>query len=147
MDYPDALHYDWEGDAEARAEAEAERQRARRAWYDYRNKVQYYDAAKRTALTDEKVNEALAEGKWASADGRVYNVVDMETSHLINTVAFLLRAELREKHDVASGVEGLVRPTSRFRPIFAAMKRELDARLKRKREEDKLREAKAEVTW
>lgn len=49
----------------------------------------------RTVSTDPKV--------WVTNDGRVINVADMATQHLINTVALLWRATALRSRSLASG--------------------------------------------
>lgn len=112
------------------------KRRKAREWAEYQQ--QRY-ARRPNVLSDSTVDAALAEGKWASADGRVSVVVDMETDHLINVVTFLLRAELRQKQGLEDPKTSRF-PAHKYRPIFAAMVRELNARLARKRAERRLQE-------
>lgn len=116
---------------------EERRRRMNRKWWEARNNSA--TPARPTVLSDSTVDAALAEGKWASADGRVSVVVDMETDHLINVVTFLLRAELRQKQGLEDPKTSRF-PAHKYRPIFAAMVRELNARLARKRAERRLQE-------
>lgn len=66
-------------------------------------------------------------GLWSPKDGRTMRIRDMETSHIVNTIAYIWRSTTMHRHGVPG--PGLAIPSDRARAKIDEMMDVLRARL------------------